>query len=77
MGLKRIVGIRQFTWFTPAGKMQRKYRVTFETDKTDGAFTFDLVADEYTKDKAISMAKARAYEIDATIEGLGIPPAPQ
>ncbi len=77
MGLKRIVGIRQFTWFTPAGKMQRKYRVTFETDKTDGEFTFDLVADEYTGDKAISMAKARAFEIDAAIAEPGLPAAPR
>ena len=67
MGLKRIVGIRQYTTFTPAGKIQKMYEVTFETEKAEGEFTFDVPADEYSAEKALESAKARAEEIDAAI----------
>jgi len=64
MGLKRIVGIRQYTTFTPAGKVQKMYEVKFTTEKTEGEFTFDIPKDEYTAEKAIVMATARAEDLD-------------
>lgn len=67
MGLKSIVGVRQFTTFTTAGKLQKMYQVSYTTVKADGVFTFDMPKDEYTSAKAIEMAKARAEEIDAAI----------
>ena len=67
MGLKEIVGIRQYTTFTPAGKVVKMYEVTFTTDKTEGEFTFDIEKDDYTAKKAMGMAQTRAEEIDAAI----------
>jgi len=68
MGLKKIVGIRQYTDFTDAGKVIKMYRVTYTTEKTDGEFTFALSRDEYTAAKATEEAKARAEQIDAAIK---------
>ena len=67
MGLKKIVGIRQYTSFTPAGKVVKMYEVKFTTEKTEGEFTLDIPMDEYTAKKATGMAQARAEEIDAAI----------
>lgn len=67
MGLKRIVGIRQFTGVTPAGKIEKRYEIRYETEKTDGEFTFDLPVDKYTKERALDMANTRANDIDAAI----------
>jgi len=67
MGLKRIVGIRQYTGFTSAGKMKKFYRVTFETEKTEGEFTFDVPRDKYEADLVKGMASVKADEIDAAI----------
>ena len=67
MGLKRIVGIRQYTTFTPAGKILKMYEVTFTTEKTEGEFTFDIQKDEYSADKAIAMATARAEDLDKAV----------
>jgi len=67
MGLKKIVGIRQYTTFTPAGKVQKMYEVTFTTEKAEGEFTFDIPKDEYSAEKAVQMATGRAEEIDAAI----------
>lgn len=67
MGLKRIVGIRQYTTFTPAGKILKMYEVKFETEKTEGEFTFDIPKDEYDPDVVKGRAKEKADEIDAAI----------
>ena len=67
LGLDKIVDIRQYTWFTPAGKMERRYEVKFTTDKTEGEFTFDLSMEEYTRELATETAKERANEIDDVI----------
>jgi len=67
MGLKELVGIRQFTTFTKAGKVQRMYEVTFTTEKTEGEFPVEIPRDEYTAEKAMAMAKARAGIIDQAI----------
>ena len=67
MGLKRLVGIRQYTTFTPAGKILKMYEVTFTTEKTEGEFTFDIPKDEYDPKLATGTAKAKADEIDAAI----------
>ena len=67
MGLKKIVGIRQYTTFTPAGKIAKMYEVKFTTEKTEGEFTFDVPAAEYTADKAIAMARAQAKELDTAV----------
>lgn len=64
MGLKKIVGIRQYTDFTPAGKVQKMYEVTFTTEKTEGEFTFDIPKDEYDPDSVKVTVKAKADEID-------------
>ena len=68
MGLKGIVGIRQYTAFTPAGKVAKMYEVTFATEKTVGEFTFDVPAAEYTAEKALKEAQARAAQIDTAIK---------
>ena len=68
MGLKAIVGVRQYTTFTPAGKIQKMYQVTFTTAKALGEFTFDIPRDEYTAAKATEEAKTRAEQIDAAIK---------
>jgi len=67
MGLKKVVGIRQYTSFTPAGKVVKMYEVKFTTEKAEGEFTLDIPMDEYTAKKAMGMAQARAEEIDAAI----------
>ena len=67
MGLKEISSIRQFTDFTVDGKVVRMYEITFTTEKTEGAFTLDIKAEEYTAEKAKEMATARAEEIDAAV----------
>ena len=67
MGLKKILDIRQYTTFTPAGKVLKMYRVTFTTEKAEGEFTLDIPKDEYTAKKAAEMATAHAKEIDKAI----------
>jgi len=67
MGLKRIVGIRQYTTFTPAGKILKMFEVKFETEKTEGEFTFDVPVDKYEAKLAMSMAQEKADSIDAAI----------
>lgn len=67
-GLDKIVGIRQFTEFTKAGKVQKVYRVTYTTEKTDGEFTLDIPKDEYTAAKALKLAREGAKQIDLAIE---------
>ena len=67
MGLKEIVGIRQYTTFTKAGKAVKMYEVTYTTEKSEFEYTFDILKDEYTAEKAMTEAKARAEEIDKAI----------
>jgi len=67
MGLEKIVGIRQYTSFTKAGKIIKMYEVTFTTEKTDGEFTIDIPAVEYSAEKAMTEAKTRAAQIDEAI----------
>jgi len=64
MGLKAITGVRQYTSFTPAGKVQKMYEVKFTTEKTEGEFTLDMPEEAYTAARAVDLAKARAAEID-------------
>ena len=68
MGLKKIVGIRQYTGFTPAGKVQKMYQVTFTTEKTEGEFTFDVPVADYTAATAVEMAQTQAKELDAAMK---------
>lgn len=67
MGLERIVGIRQYTSFTPAGKIQKMYEVKYTTEKSAGEFTFDIPKDEYTAAEALRRAHELAEQIDAVI----------
>ena len=67
MGLKEIVGIRQYTGFTKAGKAEKRYRVTFTTEKAEDEFHFDMAVEGYTAETAIALARARAEEIDKAI----------
>lgn len=67
MGLKRIVGIRQYTDFTPGGKVIKMFEVTFETEKTEGEFTFDVPKDEYNADEVKATAAVKADQIDAAV----------
>ena len=67
MGLKEIVGIRQYTTFTPAGKFVKMYEVKFTTEKAVGEFTLNIPRDEYTAEKAVGQARARAEQIDEAI----------
>ena len=68
MGLDKIVGVRQYTTFTPAGKVVKMYEVKFTTKKTDGEFTFDIPVSEYTAAKARTKAEKQAEQIDAAIK---------
>lgn len=68
MGLDKIIGIRQYTTFTPAGKVQKMYEVKFTTKKTDGEFTFNLTVEKYTASKARKEAEERAEQIDSAIK---------
>lgn len=67
MGLKKIVGIRQYTTFTPAGKVLKMYEVTFTTKKTAGEFTLDIPKDEYDPDVVKEQATVKAEAIDSAI----------
>jgi len=67
MGLKRIVGIRQYTTFTSAGKVVKMFEVKFTTEKTEGEFTFDVPVAEYEAKLAMAMAQEKADSIDAAI----------
>lgn len=67
MGLKKIVGIRQYTDFTPAGKVVKMYEVTFTTEKTEGEFTFTIPRDEYDPDVVKGQAAVKAEAIDAAM----------
>ena len=67
MGLKKILGVRQYTDFDPDGKVRMMYEVKFTTEKTDGEFTFNMLRDEYTAEKAKELAKAQAEEIDKAV----------
>ena len=73
MGLKEIVGIRQYTTFNAAGKIQKMYEVKYTTQKTRGEFTFDVPKDEYKPDAVMQMARQHADAIDAAITA---PPSP-
>ncbi len=68
MGLDKIVGVRQYTTFTPAGKVQKMFEVKFTTKKTDGEFTFDVPVADYTAKKARTEAEKRAEQIDSTVK---------
>ena len=67
MGLKKIVGIRQYTTFTEAGKVVKMYEVTFTTKKAAGEFTFDIPQDKYESGLVKIQAEEKADEIDAAI----------
>jgi len=67
MGLKELKKVRQYTDFTPDGKVRIMYEVTFTTEKTEGEFTLDVPRDEYTSEVARSLARARAEEIDKAV----------
>ena len=67
MGLKEIRRIRQYTSFDVDGKVVKMYEVTFTTDKTEGEFTLDLKAADYTPEKARELAEEKAESIDKGI----------
>ena len=67
MGLKEIRSIRQYVDFDVDGKVVKMYEVTFTTEKTEGEFTLDLEADDYTAELAREKAEARAEEIDKAV----------
>lgn len=67
MGLNEIVGVRQYTTFDGAGKVQKMYEVTFTTQKAKGEFTFDVPRDEYSAKAAVERAQLLAEEIDEAI----------
>ena len=67
MGLKEIRAVRQYTDFDVDGKVVKMYEVTFTTEKTEGEFTLDIRAEEYSAEKARELAEARAEEIDKAV----------
>lgn len=67
MGLKEILGVRQYTSFDPAGKVRIMYEVRFSTEKTEGEFTLDIPRTEYSAEKGRKMAEAQAEEIDKAV----------
>lgn len=67
MGLEKIVRIRQYTDFDVDGKVFRAYEITFTTEKTEGEFTLDIKADEYTAEVAKDAASIKAIEIDKAV----------
>lgn len=67
MGLKEIIAIRQYIDFDVDGIAFRAYEVKFTTEKTEGRFTVNILADEYTPEKARELASQKADEIDEVI----------
>ena len=67
MGLKKIRSIRQYIDFDVDGKVVRMYEVTFTSMKTEGTFTLDIPAADYTAEKARELAEDRAAEIDKAV----------
>jgi len=67
MGLKKITRIRQYTDFDSDGKVVKMYEVTFTTEKTEGEFTLDLPAKDYSAETAKDQAAACAIEIDKAV----------
>jgi len=67
VGLHEIRRIRQYVDFDVDGKIKKMYEVTFTTEKTEGEFTLDMRADEYTADVAKDMASIKAIEIDKAV----------
>ena len=67
MGLKKITRIRQYTDFDVDGKVVKMYEVTFTTEKTEGEFTLDIPAADYSAEVAKDMAAAQAIEIDKAV----------
>lgn len=67
MGLKAITAVRQFTTFTPEGKVQKIYEISFTTEKTVGEFSFEMPVEEYTAANARKLATDKANEIDQAV----------
>ena len=67
MGLKKIKRIRQYTDFDVDGKVVKMYEITFTTEKTEGEFTLDVKAVDYSAEMAKDMAAKRAIEIDKAV----------
>ena len=67
MGLKKITKVRQYIDFDSDGKVIKMYELTFTTEKTEGEFTLDIPAAEYSAEKAKNLAAARAIEIDKAV----------
>jgi len=67
MGLKEILGIRQYLDFDVDGKAFRAYEIRFTTEKTEGTFIFDMKVDDYTAEKAKELAESKAEEIDKAV----------
>ena len=67
MGLKKIKRIRQYTDFNSDGKVVKMYEVTFTTEKTEGEFTLDIPAADYSAEVAKDMAAEQAIEIDKAV----------
>ena len=67
MGLKEITKVRQYVDFDADGKAFRAYEITFRTEKTEGTFTLDIKAADYTAEKAKQLAGERAKEIDKAV----------
>ena len=67
MGLKKITRIRQYTDFDPDGRVVKMYELTFTTEKTEGEFTLDIPAADYSAEAAKDMAAENAIEIDKAV----------
>ena len=67
MGLKDKLKIRQYVDFDVDGKAFRAYEITFRTEKTEGEFTLDIPASEFSAKEARARAEAMADEIDEAV----------
>jgi len=67
MGLEKIKRVRQYTDFDVDGKVVKMYEVTFTTEKTEGEFTLDIPAKEYSAEAVKDLAAERAIEIDKAV----------
>ena len=67
MGLRGKLKIREYVDFDVDGKAFRAYEITFRTERTEGEFTLNMRADEFTAEGARKLAEAKAKEIDKAV----------
>ena len=67
MGLQEILDITETVQTNDQGQLQQAFEVTFLTDRTSGAKSLIVSADEFSVDRAEALARDRAEQLDALV----------